>query len=110
MVALSILGIAVVALFQLFSLNLRSVKKSEDYSRALIHARSIMEQTYAMQKPPEISETFDFGDGFKGKRTVSLKSSDEEKAKIYEINVTVSWPPKGILTLNGLKEYHAAEE
>lgn len=109
MVSITILGIALVALFQLFSMNLRSVKKSEDYSRALIHARSIMDEAYAQPHPADGSESFDFEDGFKGYRTISLKSS-EEKIRIYEIIVIVSWPPSGTLELNGLRTFNETEE
>lgn len=109
MVSISILGIALVTLFQLFSISLRSVKKSEDYSMALIHARSIMDEAYALPKLTAGSESFDFEDGFKGIRTVSLKPS-EEKIKVYEIIVTVSWPPSGKLELNGLKTFYETEE
>ncbi len=109
MVAISILGIALVALFQLFSMNLRSVKKSEDYSKALVHARSIMDETYALPQLTDSSESFDFEDGFRGTRTISLKSS-EEKVKMYEITATVSWLPSGALELRGLKTYYETEE
>lgn len=109
MVAISILSIALVALFQLFSMNLRSVKKSGDYSRALIYARSIMDEAYALPELTDSSESFDFEDGFKGIRTVNLKSSDE-KIKMYEITVSVSWPPAGTLELKGLKAYYETEE
>lgn len=109
MVAISILSIALVALFQLFSMNLRSVKKSEDYSRALVYARSIMDEAYALPELTDSSESFDFEDGFKGIRTVNLKSSDE-KMKMYEITVSVSWPPAGALELKGLKAYYETEE
>ena len=116
MVSISILGIALVTLFQLFSISLRSVKKSEDYSIALIHARSIMDEAYALPKLSAGSESFDFEGGFKGIRTVSSVSSrndlkpSEEKIKAYEITVTVSWPPSGKLELKGLKTYYEAEE
>jgi len=109
MVAISILSIAVVALFQLFSVNLRSVKKSENYSKALIYARSLMDEAYALPELSDGSKSFDFKDGFNGIRIVSLKSSDE-KIKTYSITVTVSWPPSGKLELRGLKTYHETEE
>lgn len=109
MVSISILGIALVTLFQLFSISLRSVKKSEDYSMALIHARSLMDEAYALPNLTDSAESFDFEGGFKGIRTVSLKQS-EEKIKIYEITVTISWPPSGKLELKGLKAYYETEE
>ncbi|MBI4684232.1 MAG: hypothetical protein HY755_03420 [Nitrospirae bacterium] len=109
MVSISILGIAVVALFQLFSISLRSVKKSEDYTKAIVHARSVMDEAYATSDLSEGTESFDFDDGFKGVRTVILKSEDE-KTKLYEITVAVSWPPTGTLELRGSKIYYVSEE
>ncbi len=109
MVAMSILSIAVVALFQLFSMNLRTVKKAEDYSRALIHARSLMDEALSFPKPPETSSTFKFDDGFRGTRTVNPKPSDD-KITLHEIIVTVTWQPSGSLKLNGYKVYASKEE
>lgn len=109
MVAIGILSIAIVAVFQLFSISLRSIKKSEDYSKALLYARSIMDEAYALPELHDGVESYDFKNGFKGIRTVSLKSS-EEKIKMRQITVTVSWPPSGKLELKGLKVYHETEE
>ena len=44
MVALAILGIALVAIFQLFSVNLRSTQKAEDYTKAIFYARSMLDE------------------------------------------------------------------
>ncbi|MBI4690674.1 MAG: hypothetical protein HY754_10485 [Nitrospirae bacterium] len=85
MVAVSILSIAVVALFQLFSISLNTFKKSENYSRALIYARSLMDAAYALPELSDTSESFTFENGFSGIRTVSLRSFlEEEKIKVYE--------------------------
>lgn len=106
MVAVSILSIAVVALFQLFSISLNTFKKSENYSRALIYARSLMDAAYALPELSDTSESFTFENGFSGIRTVSLRSFlEEEKIKVYAITVTVSWPPSGSLILKGSKTY-----
>lgn len=106
MVAISILGIAIVALFQLFSVNLRSVKKTEDYSKALVYARSLMDDAYAITELTDKTESYDFKDGFRGSRTIRLKSTDENNIKIYEISATVSWPPSGGLEIKGLRTYY----
>jgi hypothetical protein len=45
------------------------------------------------------------------KRDVSLKSeSDDGKTKVYEISVTVSWPPSGKFSMKGLRTVHEATE
>jgi Tfp pilus assembly protein PilV len=48
MVALAILGVAIVAVFQLFSLSLRSTRKAEDYTKALFYARSLPDESYSL--------------------------------------------------------------
>lgn len=109
LVAMSILSIAVVALFQLFSVNLRSVKKAEDYSKAMLHARSLMDEAYALPKLTSGSESFDFKDGFKGSRDIQPKSA-EGNVKTFDITVAVSWLPSGALELKGLRTYYETEE
>lgn len=110
MVALAILGMALVAIFQLFSISLRSTKKAEDYTKALFYARSMVDETYSLVDPAEASGSLDFREDFKGTRTVTLMAADEEeKSKLYEITVTVTWPPSGSLTLRSLRTVYAPE-
>ena len=106
LVALAILGIAIVSLMQLFSSSLRTTKKSGDYTIALIHARSLMDEAYATQSIDDIEGSFDFDDGYTATREVteiSTAEEDEEKTpfKLYEITVTVKWPPNGMTVLKG---------
>jgi prepilin-type N-terminal cleavage/methylation domain-containing protein len=116
-VALAILGIALVSLVELFSVSLRSTKKSADYTTALIYARSIMEEAYAAPSPEDMGDTFDLGEGYSGERAVrevELPWSGEEEGegngegggdappfKLFEITVTVTWPPGGKVVLTG---------
>jgi Tfp pilus assembly protein PilV len=105
-VALAILGIAIVSLMQLFSSSLRTTKKSGDYTIALIHARSLMAEAYATPSIDDIKGSFDFDDGYTATREateISTAEEDEEKTpfKLYEITVTVKWPPSGMTVLKG---------
>jgi hypothetical protein len=106
-VALAILGLGVVTLIQLFSVSLRTVKKSGDYSTALIYARSLMDEAYSYPGVENLEGNFDLGGGFTGERTMALiPSEEEEKVQRYEIRVTVMWPPSGKLVITGVKAIH----
>lgn len=112
MVALAILGVAIVAVFQLFSISLRSTRKAEDYTKALFYARSLLDEAYSLH---DLSRdpgkgSIEFTDGFEGARSVVMKaSSEDERVKLYEITVTVTWPPKGSLTLSGFRTVYEAQ-
>lgn len=110
MVALAILGVTLVALFQLFSLTLRSTRKADDYTNALIYARSMLDEAYSTPDPAE-TESLEFVNPFKASKEVVLRSSSkDEKMKLYEIRVTVTWPPSGSLSLDGLRTVSETEK
>jgi Tfp pilus assembly protein PilV len=110
MVALAILGVSIVSIFQLFSITLRSTKKAENYTRALINARSLMDGLYLKPDPRDDAGSVDLGDGFSANKEVSLKSSsDDETVKLYEMIVTVTWPPSGSLKIKGLRTVREPE-
>ncbi len=111
MVAIAILAIAIVAIFQHFSTTLKTTKKADDYTRALFYARSMLDEAYSASDITEISDSLEFEGNYLGSREVILKSSSEdEKAKIYEIIITVTWPPSGSLKLKGLRTVYEPEE
>ncbi|MBI5632255.1 MAG: prepilin-type N-terminal cleavage/methylation domain-containing protein [Nitrospirae bacterium] len=111
MVALAIMAIAVVAIFQLYSRALRSTKKAEDYSKAIFYARSMLDEAYSLSDPTEASGSKEFEKYYKVSRQVVIKSESEDaKAKLYEIMVTVTWPPSGNLQIRGLRSVYAPAE
>jgi hypothetical protein len=99
----------VVTLIQLFSGTLRTAKKTEDYSAALVFARSLMDEAYTKKEVGEITGYFELGDGFEAERSISPHSS-EEGAQLYEITVTVWWPPSGSFEMKGLRVFYEEEE
>ncbi len=104
MVAIAILGVSVVAIFQLFSINLRSTKKAENNTKALFYARSMLDEAYSIPDPTDSGSSIEFEEDFKGSREATLKASSEnENVKLYEITVTITWPPSGNLTIKGLR-------
>jgi len=104
LVALVLLSISLVAIFELFSTNLRGIAKSDDYSHAVIMAESRMRQildddTLAVQTWTESTE-----DGYRIDAVVSSTASDRTEnlqIKLLEIKLTVSWirtQKSGLLT------------
>jgi len=111
MVALAILGVAIVAVFQLFSISLRSTKNAENYTSAIFYARSMLDESYSVSDPAELDNLAEFGGGFNGSREVNLlSSSEDDKVKLYEIIVTVTWSPSGSFKLKGLRTIYEPEQ
>ena len=120
--ALALLGIALVAIIQLFSISLRSTRKSTNYTTALIHARTLMQEAYALPRIEDIPVTLEFEDGFTAVRELGSArptgaGTDQEaqegpSANVYEITVTVNWPPEGSFVLRGTRviEERTSEE
>ncbi len=113
-VALAILGTAIAALIQLYAQGLRTTKKTSDYSTALVYARSYLDEAYAQPEVKAGEETFQLPGDFKAERTISLLrggsqpqyrggSQPQEGLALYEITVTVTWPPAGKVVLKGLR-------
>ena len=111
MVAMAIMAVAVVAVFQLYSRALRSTKKAEDYTKAIFYARSFLDEAYSVSDPTETSGSKEFEKYFTVSRQVVIQAeSEDRKAKLYEIIVTVTWPPSGNLKIKGLRSVYAPEE
>lgn len=111
MVALAIMTVAVVAVFQLYSRALRATKKAEDVTKAVFYARSMLDEAYSMADLSDASDSKEFEKYYKVRREIAIKSASEDsKAKLYEITVTVNWPPSGTLKLKGLRSVYEPEE
>lgn len=111
MVAMAIMAVAVVAVFQLYSRALSSTKKAEDYTRAIFYARSMLDEAYSVSDPSETSGSKEFEKYYTVSREVAVKAeSEDNKAKLYEIIVTVTWPPSGALKIKGLRSVYVPEE
>lgn len=104
MVALAVLSVAVVAVFQLFSASLRTARQAGDYTRALFYARSFFDEAYSTGTLEAGSMREEFEDRYRVERQISLaKTEGDEKTKLYEISVSVAWPPSGRLVVTGLR-------
>ena len=96
LVAMMILSISVVVIFQLFSGGLRSARLSEDYVLAVFHAREKMEEILLAEKLGSDVLEGEFGDGFAWRAEIlHLEPPEDEKPKppadMFDIKVEVSW-------------------
>ena len=107
--ALTLIGIAVVYLVQLFSANLRTVGTSRDYMEALTRAEAMMRGITERDRIEETSWQEETEQGYR----VSVSVSEDEKertedlpVKLLRIEMTFSWETasrKKSLTLRSLK-------
>ena len=107
--ALTLIGIAVVYLVQLFSANLRTVGTSRDYMEALTRAEAVMRGITERDRIEEASWQEETEQGYR----VSVSVSEDEKertedlpVKLLRIEMTFSWESaarKKSLILRSLK-------
>ena len=96
LVAMMILAISFVVLLQLFSGGLRTGRLSDDYTRAILHAREKMEEILLFEKSGSGEQEGEFKDGFKWKtKIVRIENTEEEAAKMsldsFNVKVEVTW-------------------
>ena len=94
LVAMALLSISLVAIFELFSADLRGIAKSDDYSHAVIMAESKMRKILDDDALKEQSWTESTDDGYRIDAVVSSTASDRTEnlqIKLLEINLKVSW-------------------
>ena len=94
LVALTLLSISLVAIFELFSADLRGIAKSDDYSHAVIMAESKMREILDNNALSERTWTESTDDGYRIDAVVSSTADDRTEylqIKLLEVNLTVSW-------------------
>jgi general secretion pathway protein I len=97
LVAIVILGISLVTIMQLFSGGLKSCKVSDEYTRAVFHARQKMEEVLIADSIIEGIDEGDFDDDFKWHMEISCSkllededgNQDRIPVKLYEIKVRI---------------------
>lgn len=109
LVAISILGIAVTVVLQLFSANLKAISVSGDYTTAATKAQVKMRELLDEEKPVEQSLGEVTDDGYRIDTSIAetlQERTENLQVKILEIAVTVHWV-KGIkersLTIRTMK-------
>lgn len=91
-VAMTIIAVSMTLVMQLFSSGLRVSRRSCDYTRAVVHAKGIMEEIAV--KPEQGSGEFE--DGFRWRSEVEPfgepnENVGEEPVNLMKIKVTVEW-------------------
>lgn len=94
LVAMVLLSVALAAIFELFSANLKVIAKTDDITNAVIMAESKMRDILAEETLAERSSTEAAGNGYRID-TVVISTANERtqnlQVKLYEINLTVFW-------------------
>jgi len=106
LVAISILSISLVVIFQLFSGGLKSSRLSDQYTKGIFHAKEKMEEILLSTEFTEEGAEGEFGDSFRWKsEIVRIEQAGDEEAKLpfntFNIKVDVMW-------YEGDKEKHFA--
>ena len=107
--SLTLIGLAVVYLVQLFSANLRTIGTSQDYMEALTRAEAVMREITERDKIEEASWQEETDQGYRV--AVSVSEAEKERTedlpvKLLYIEMTFSWETasrKKSLTLKSLK-------
>ncbi len=107
LVSIAILSISLVVILQLFSGGLKSSRLSDNYTRAIFHAREKMEGILLDDNFTDGITEGEFSDGFEWEaQTLRLEPAQEEEAEfpvdifsIFSIKGDVSWQ-------EGSKEKH----
>ena len=94
MVALTVMGFAVVSLVQLFSSNLRMIGRSQDYMTALTQAESVMRGIVESDKIEEKSWKEETDQGYQVEASVSETQKERTEnlpIKLLQIELVFSW-------------------
>ncbi|MBF0226093.1 MAG: type II secretion system protein [Desulfobacterales bacterium] len=96
LVSMMLLAIFLSVIFQLFSGGLKSAKLSDNYNRAIFHAKEKMEELLLQNRIEEGFIDGDFNDGFRWKAKFSEIEKDEkiENKKfphVFKIDLSIIW-------------------
>jgi prepilin-type N-terminal cleavage/methylation domain-containing protein len=94
LVALAVLGIALVVIFQLFSADLKGLATSDDYANAVIKAESKMREILDDDTLSEKTWSEATEDGYRIDAVVTeavAERTENLQVKLLEINLAVHW-------------------
>ena len=91
LVAVSVLAISLVVIFQLFSGGLKSRKLSEQYARGVFHAREKMAEILLTPVLSEGETQGEFEDAYEWQAVVTrvVSGDDEEKLPVVLLNIKI---------------------
>ncbi len=93
LVALALLGIALLSIIRLFSANLRGIAVSEDYAGAASRAEAKMREVTAAGTLSEAVSNEE-ADGYRIETSIKEalhKRTEQLQVKLFEVDVKVSW-------------------
>jgi len=94
LVALAILSIALVVVLQLFSANLRGIAVSEDFTKAVMKANSVMREILDADDMAEKSWTETTDDGYKIEAQITTAEKERTEnlsLQLLQIKLTLHW-------------------
>lgn len=97
LVALSILGLSLVLILELFSGGLRGNKVAGDYDRAILHAKETMETILLSMDFEEGRIQGEYGDGYEWEAFIApfheenAEQGGQGTSSLFEIRVLVRW-------------------
>lgn len=104
LVAVTILGLAFVTLFQGFSAGLGLASRADVRSWAIIHARSVMDNALAQDPPEEGGDSGRIDDTYSYRTSiVRVEPGEDEQAVVFDVQVQVSWGSTGYVELRARK-------
>ncbi len=91
-VALGLLAITIATIIQLYSVNLKSIRKAEAYTQATIIARSFMDEAISSEVLEESNDTNDIVSVYTVNTQVArIEGEEEDLVDTFAITVTVTW-------------------
>ena len=87
LVAVSVLAISLVVIFQLFSGGLKSRQLSEQYARGVFHAREKMAEILLIPELSEGETQGEFEDAYEWQAVITRVVSEEGEAKNLPVNL-----------------------
>jgi general secretion pathway protein I len=109
LIAFVILGLALGGLLQAFSSGFRSLERAEDYSAAMMHARSKMAEVGPVIAVEESDLLGEFDNGFSWRVAISRDEDSEgtpgrtRRSVAYRVKVTVAMDDRRAVTLTSLR-------
>ena len=109
LVALTLIGVAIVVVMQLFSANLRSLALSDSYVNASVRAEAIMRNVLEDEKFPDSASAGSTEDGYRYETVIEKGYEDRTKdlgVDLFKVKITVRWTDgtrERSLDLNTLK-------
>jgi general secretion pathway protein I len=98
LIAMMILTISIVVIFQLFSGGLRSAKLSDEYTRAIFHARAKMEEALLAQRLREGETEGIIEEDYRWRLSIVPMESEEDSGflpssieALFRVTVDVFW-------------------